>query len=127
MNTKNIDFIDRDRDGLSNCTEMILGTDPGKEDTDGDGMPDGWEFLNGLKPLAKDGEGDVDKDGLSNLEEFKHGTNPRDPDSDDDLFVDGWDPLPLLNNWSIIIPSIILTIAMISGVRRMELKKSDKE
>ena len=45
---------DEDGDGLSNLQEMILGTDAGRMDTDGDGMPDGWEVAGGLDPLVDD-------------------------------------------------------------------------
>jgi len=34
---------DPDRDGLTNLEESRMGTHPLKRDTDGDGMPDGWE------------------------------------------------------------------------------------
>jgi len=38
----------------------------------------------------------------------------RNPDSDGDLFIDGLDPLPKINNWLIIIPSLtLLTIIII--------------
>jgi hypothetical protein len=34
---------DDDRDGLTNLGEFVHGTDPLNPDTDGDGLPDGWE------------------------------------------------------------------------------------
>jgi hypothetical protein len=44
-------FEDFDRDGLSNIEEESLGTDPKKEDTDGDGYSDGVELESGYDPL----------------------------------------------------------------------------
>ena len=52
--------------------------DPKKSDTDGDGMPDGWEVTYGLNPLVKDGGDDLDQDGYTNLQEYQAGTNPDD-------------------------------------------------
>src|SRR5206468_264253 len=47
-------------------------------DSDGDGMPDGWEQVNGLNPNVADSGADADGDGLANYEEFIAGTNPQD-------------------------------------------------
>ena len=50
---------DSDRDGLDSAEEADIGTDPGVWDTDGDGMPDGWEYLhsnNVLDPLEPDAD-----------------------------------------------------------------------
>jgi hypothetical protein len=56
-------FVDDDEDGLSNAREAALGTDPDNEDTDGDGILDGWEVHGheevnfpaiGCDPLKKD-------------------------------------------------------------------------
>ena len=50
---------DTDGDGLVPSVETEIGTDPGAWDTDGDGMPDGWEYRNSddiLDPLNADAE-----------------------------------------------------------------------
>ena len=50
-----------------------LGTDPVKEDTDGDGISDGTEIANGMDPCQPDTDGDGMDDGW----EFHHGFDPR--------------------------------------------------
>lgn len=48
-----------------------------QRDTDGDGIPDGWETAHGLNPsAASDAKLDSDADGLSNWQEYVAGTNP---------------------------------------------------
>jgi hypothetical protein len=58
---------------------------PGDRDTDGDGLPDGWEIANGLNPLSATGDdgpdGDPDGDGFTNYQEYLAGTSPRNPKS----------------------------------------------
>ena len=98
-----------------NCSERYLDqkTNSLKADTDGDGMPDGYErkkefctgekgaYSNG-KPLWKcydnsrfdatvnDSLSDFDKDGLPNLQEYKYGTNPYDFSSKVENISDGF-------------------------------------
>lgn len=51
-------------------------------DSDGDGIPNGWETANTLNPnLASDALLDADGDGVSNRDEYAAGTNPRDATS----------------------------------------------
>ncbi len=73
---------DPDNDGLPsdwedeyNQTDNLL--DPGMNDTDSDGVPDGDE--------------DPDEDGLTNEEEYQYGTDPNNPDTDGDSMPDGWE------------------------------------
>ncbi len=98
------DYGDRDWDGLSQKAEWdFWGTDiigVGSNDTDRDGIPDGYDCIHGLymtgwesgtskdividdANLLADGEhgsfGDPDNDGISNLDEYKfrdYGLNP---------------------------------------------------
>jgi hypothetical protein len=80
---------DADGDGLSLANETLHSTDPGNPDTDGDGMPDGWEVQYGLNPLADDANDDADGDGVANLQEYLHHTNPQNQDTDGDGLDDG--------------------------------------
>lgn len=89
---------------LTNNAALVYGVDKrGADDSDHDGLPDGWELINGQDPWedgtwqetspgAKDGpngpKGDLDHDGLNNLYEFWSGTNPRAEDSDGDGILD---------------------------------------
>lgn len=83
---------DSDEDGLTDPDEInIHGTDPNNPDTDGDGMPDGWEVDHSLDPLLDDAAGDLDGDGLSNYEEYLNGSDPFNADTDSDGFADDWE------------------------------------
>ena len=67
-----------------------LGPDPTNPDTDGDGIPDGWEMFFGLDPTdPSDADEDPDNDGLTNLEEYLNGGDPFNPDTDGDGVLDG--------------------------------------
>lgn len=118
-------YQDADHDGLDNYNEsrtariygngtVFGGTDPYNADTDGDGMPDGWEVkysrkisVNNntwkwsLNPMnGSDAPLDVDNDGLTNLDEFrgivinmsgverKYDCDPNIPDTDFDGLKD---------------------------------------
>ena len=89
---------DTDRDGLTLTEEFEIGTDPSLNDTDGDGLPDGWEVtystISGIDPLdatTLDLTSDTDKDGLNLTEEVKAGTNPEKNDTDGDGLLDPWE------------------------------------
>ena len=47
-----ISFVDMDKDGLSDAEEKLLGSDPTKTDTDGDGNLDLAEVQNGYNPAG---------------------------------------------------------------------------
>ena len=44
--------VDSDHDGVDNSTEQRIGSDPLAADSDGDGIPDGWEVDHGLNPTT---------------------------------------------------------------------------
>lgn len=82
--------LDIDNDRLVTWEERLLGTDPTKADTDGDGMSDSFEFINHFDPTnGGDGALDTDGDGVSNAEEEALGTDPRNPDSNGNGINDG--------------------------------------
>lgn len=78
------DAVDSDGDGLPDWWEYINGTDPENPDTDNDNMPDGWEVNNNLDPLVNDANLDLDGDGYTNFEEYLRNTTANDPNSKPD-------------------------------------------
>jgi phosphatidate phosphatase APP1 len=76
--------------GLTDPADWEEALDPTTSDTDGDGLPDGWEVRQGLDPLdPEDGNLDPDGDGLTNGQEFEAGTDPETADTDGDGLSDG--------------------------------------
>ncbi len=67
---------DRDGDGLLECEEMFLLTNPLLADTDGDRIPDNIEVRLGLDPTVHDTAVDHDFDGKLSGFEVRAGTNP---------------------------------------------------
>ncbi len=68
--------LDRDGDGLLDCEEAILGTNPKIPDTDRDRIPDGLEFIFGSDPLKNDAKDDPDFDGKLVDHEINTHTSP---------------------------------------------------
>ena len=94
---------DWDGDGLTNAEEQQQGTDMTRADTDGDGLPDGWEVNHGLNPNSGgDANADPDGDGLTNAQEYARGTNPNSADTDGDGKPDSTDAFPNDPNLSLI-------------------------
>ncbi|WP_428820433.1 leucine-rich repeat domain-containing protein [Microbulbifer sp. MCCC 1A16149] len=61
-----------------------------EQDSDGDGIPDEWEYANGLDPYnGNDAWEDFDGDGLPNFDEYLAGTNLNVADTDADGLSDG--------------------------------------
>ena len=78
---------DTDGDGLSDGFEyFVTHTDADNDDSDGDGLDDGDEInVYGTDPT----NADMDGDGLTDWEEINQGLDPTDPDMDDDGLNDG--------------------------------------
>lgn len=74
--------LDTDSDGLNNLSEYNAGTNSWASDTDGDGLPDKWEFDNSLSPIKGTGTegsaGDHDGDGYTNMQEYLLHSDPDD-------------------------------------------------
>jgi hypothetical protein len=113
---------DPDMDGLNNREEFSAGSDPNNWDSDGDGLPDGWEMENQMDPTdPSDAELDNDYYGgeeyatysqvdppYTNYDEYYRlygidaetgenlyrATNPNDEDTDGDAILDPDDSWP---------------------------------
>ena len=77
--------FDSTADGLTDCDNRVLGTDPTLLDTSGDGMPDRLEATFGTNYLRADAHLDYDGDGVPNGEEIRQHTDPRSADTDKHL------------------------------------------
>jgi len=68
--------VDADGDGLRDCEEDLLATDPTLFDTDADGFPDWLEFRMGTNAIFRDSLDDIDIDGAPNGVELRSNTDP---------------------------------------------------
>ncbi len=77
--------VDTDGDGVTDEQELLNGTDPMSADSDGDGVSDSEEIAAGTDPNSADSDGD----GLSDGDEINtYGTDPTNADSDGDGLSD---------------------------------------
>ncbi len=58
-NIANLQTRDFDNDGLLDIEEYLIGSSPVNCDTDNNGVPDGFEVMWGLNPIATDGAADT--------------------------------------------------------------------
>ncbi|MGA1848802.1 MAG: PKD domain-containing protein [Thermoplasmatota archaeon] len=79
------------------------------KDTDGDGIPDWWEFTWQTNYLVKDAQEDPDRDGFTNLEEYQNSTHPNSPQRPKWEFTDNSTGGKGLSRW--VICSIIFASA----------------
>ncbi len=75
------EFVDGDGDDLASVWEARYGLNPSLADTDGDGMPDGWELAYRDPWVPSDGNFDTDGDGMPDSGESIAGTDPDDRES----------------------------------------------
>ena len=112
--------LDPDDDGLTNLDEYQIGTFIGIPDSDGDGMPDGWENGFDLDPLKESGNDDADKDGRFDLQEYLMGSDPTAPDVDNTKNSGGNDSIdPIM-----ITLVIILVIGIVSAIYLLLRRKA---
>ncbi|MFX1516790.1 MAG: PQQ-binding-like beta-propeller repeat protein [Promethearchaeota archaeon] len=88
LRTLNLQDLDPDKDFISTYSENVKGTNPLDNDTDNDGILDGWEVTFSLNPFLNDTFVDSDNDELTNLQESQYNTNPRIEDTDGDNLDD---------------------------------------
>jgi cell wall-associated NlpC family hydrolase len=77
---------DGDRDGLTDALERRMGLDPGRGDTDGDNLSDGYEMAVSRTGASR---ADTDGDQLNDAFELARGLDPASPDTDLDGHLDG--------------------------------------
>jgi hypothetical protein len=80
-------LCDTDGDGLKDCEEYEIGTNPELVDSDADGLPDGVEWRRGMDPTTDDRFGDLDFDGIENVNELLFGTSVT---QRDDHYPESW-------------------------------------
>jgi beta propeller repeat protein len=98
---------DTDGDGLSDYTELQMGTSISKVDTDSDRITDKAEKIFWFGPVGipsyeqavKLRTSDVDDDGLLDGFEVLHSTNPEEADEDNDLLLDFEEVLNYVTMW----------------------------
>lgn len=91
-------ILDTEGDGLPDCVEEYLGSNPEMADSDSDGLDDYYEvFVTYTSPAmmdtdengVNDSDEDFDADGLTNIGEYTHTSDPWLEDTDGDFLKDG--------------------------------------
>ncbi len=78
--------VDTDQDGLTDCEERTVGTDPADSDSDDDGLDDLYELAT---TLTDPNLADSDADGLDDGDEVAYGLDPNKASTFDDGILDG--------------------------------------
>ena len=90
--TVNVKAVDKAGNENTDSALFTIKSSTQGQDTDNDGIPDGWEEEHGLNPNnSSDAQEDSDGDGLTNLQEYEDGTDPQNNDTDSDGIPDGWE------------------------------------
>ncbi|AXR00446.1 binary toxin-like calcium binding domain-containing protein [Pseudoalteromonas piscicida] len=87
LDNNQVKLADNSQSGRLQILASIISVNDNK-DTDGDGIPDWYEKVNGLNINVDDSLDDLDNDGLSNIEEFQLGTSSSVGDTDGDGISD---------------------------------------
>ena len=125
--------LDTDKDGLTDSDELMLGTDPKKADTDGDGIDDKTEIGSNLsKPLNTDGDtlinaldSDDDGDGVLTKDELGDLNKNGIPDYLEKLALsspDMFKPVPTLSEWAQILLALLMAFV---GLRYQRNTRKD--
>ena len=125
--------LDTDKDGLTDSDELMLGTDPKKTDTDGDGIDDKTEIGSNLsKPLNTDGDtlinaldSDDDGDGVLTKDELGDLNKNGIPDYLEKLALsspDMFKPVPTLSEWAQILLALLMAFV---GLRYQRNTRKD--
>ena len=103
-------YLDQDLDGIQDCDERALGTDPALADSDDDGIDD-WDELNihQTDPLNPDSDGDTLQDGY----ELILGLDPANPSTYNDGILDA--DRPWLTTCAAPTPATVSSHANVAG------------
>lgn len=84
------DAGDTDGDGLSDCEEILLGSELGNPDSNGDGILDSHAVMQGASAVTGEAFLDTDLDGMADRFEVMGHLPPREPTAEEDVALWGY-------------------------------------